>query len=169
MLALIESLQTMPVLHSSFLQTARVQTASSANVQARCIRHGERIGKRTNTHNDHEPSDEPSKLNDAAAPTVHEIIWIRRSPTYPVRCRCEHVGRYDDQGEVVLVQCARENYKEEADCEDLRAKRVSGLCTMLGRTGSAEADNCPSRASSQQMIFWSRGRDCAGDVRMKER
>ena len=58
----------------------------------------------TNPHNHKEPRQEPSKVNHPRATALHEVIGIRGAPTDPVRQWRDHVGRNDEQGQVVVKE-----------------------------------------------------------------
>ncbi len=79
-------------------------------------------GKRrahTNTHHNQEPGTESPKIHHCTPGTLHEVIGIRTSSTYPIRQGSNHVGRYDEQGQVAVEEGGGENDEEEAYGEDL--------------------------------------------------
>ena len=78
---------------------------------------------RTNTHNHQKPRTKFPKIHHGTSSTLHKIIGIRTSPTYPVRQRGDHVGRHDKQGQVAVEEGGGEDDEEEAYGEDL-AKSV---------------------------------------------
>lgn len=73
----------------------------------------------TNTHHNQKPRTKSPKINHSTPNTLHEIIGIRTSPAYPVGQRSDHVGRYDEQGQVAVEESGGEDDEEEAYSKDL--------------------------------------------------
>jgi hypothetical protein len=73
----------------------------------------------TNAHNDEEASQEASKVYDATAATLHEIIVVCCSSAEPVGHWCDHIGCHYEKWKVLLPQGGGEDDEEEADGEDL--------------------------------------------------
>lgn len=73
----------------------------------------------TNTHHNQKPRAESPKIHHRTPSTLHEVIGIRTSPAYPVWQRSNHVGGYDEQGQVAIEEGGGEDDEEEAYGEDL--------------------------------------------------
>lgn len=73
----------------------------------------------TNSHHHQEARQEPSQFHNAIRAAVHEVIVLLGFAAYPVGYGGEHVGGYDEEGEVGFEEGGAEDDKEEADGEDL--------------------------------------------------
>ena len=73
----------------------------------------------TNTHYNQKPCTESPKIHHSTPSTLHKIIGVRASPTYPVRQWCEYVGGYDKQGQVAMEEGRGQDDEEESYGENL--------------------------------------------------
>lgn len=84
-----------------------------------------RLSVLTNTHDDKEARQEPSKVDDAVAGALHKVIAVRCSSTEPVGQGRDHVGCDNEKREVVLEERGGENDEEKADGQDLVARPLA--------------------------------------------
>lgn len=72
--------------------------------------------RQRNPHNDQKPRTEAAEIHHRAAGTFHEVVWVCAPAAYEVWEGGEHVGCYDEEGEVAVVEGGGEDDEEEAYC-----------------------------------------------------
>lgn len=73
----------------------------------------------TDSHDDEESSQEPSKVHHTISRALHEVIRVGCAPAYPVRQRRDEVCCDDEKCYVVVEERCAENYEEESDRKNL--------------------------------------------------
>lgn len=89
-----------------------------------------RASRLTNPHHDQEPRAEPPEIHKCTSGTLHEVIGICAASADEVWQRCDDVGCYYQEGQVVVPEGGGEDDEEEADGEDLGIN-VS-FCSSIG-------------------------------------
>lgn len=77
-----------------------------------------RKGRRTHSHYNQEPCKEASQIKHRGTRALNKVIGIGASAADPVGNGCNDICCDDEQWEVRLVEGARENDEQEADCQD---------------------------------------------------
>lgn len=96
------------------------------NPSAESIR---RTSQLTNSHHDQETRAEPSEIHNRTTRTLHEVIGVCAASTDEVWQRCDNVGRYYEEGQIVMPEGGGEDDEEEADGEDLDNQVSFYSCT----------------------------------------
>lgn len=73
----------------------------------------------TNSHHNQKPRAKPPKIHHSATRTLQEIVRVGAASTYPIWQGRDHVGGYDEEGQVIPEKGGREDDEEEANCKDL--------------------------------------------------